>query len=123
MPTSTTPAAPLYIPTVDISPYLLSPTSSESQKLIEAVKTACTTTGFFLITGHCVPRELQKRVFAGSTEFFNLPIDDKIKLDRSKSLGASNRGYEMIGGQILEEGMKPDLKEVFLVSCFFLGFL
>jgi hypothetical protein len=40
-------------------------------------------------------------------------MDEKKKLDKSSSVGASNRGYEIIGNQGLQEGTLPDLKEVF----------
>jgi isopenicillin N synthase-like dioxygenase len=109
-----TPQTPLkfYIPTIEIPPYLISPSSPESAKIIDQVRTACETTGFFQITGHGIPRELQDEVFAASARFFALSMDEKKKLDKSKSVGASNRGYEIIGNQGLQEGTLPDLKEV-----------
>jgi isopenicillin N synthase-like dioxygenase len=85
---------PFNVPTIDISPYLSSPSSPEAQQIIIAVKDACTTTGFFQITNHGISPELQKRVFDGSKKFFDLPMEEKLKLDKSKSVGASNRGYE-----------------------------
>jgi isopenicillin N synthase-like dioxygenase len=104
------------IPTIDISPYLRSPTSSEGLKVIEEVRDACTGTGFFQLVGHGIERELQERVFKGAEKLFRLPMEEKIKLDKSHSVGASNRGYELIGGQGLQEGTLPDLKEGFYVG-------
>jgi len=103
------------VPTIDISPYLLSPTSPSGQKVIAAVKEACTSTGFFQLIGHGISPSLQEKVFKGSAELFKLPMEEKIKLDRCHSVGASNRGYELIGGQGLQEGTLPDLKEVCLL--------
>jgi isopenicillin N synthase-like dioxygenase len=100
------------IPTVDITPYLLSPTSPSGLKVIAAVRTACLTTGFFQLIGHRIPRSLQKQVFDGAEALFSLPFEEKKKLDRSESVGASNRGYELIASQGLQEGTLPDLKEV-----------
>ena len=54
-------------------------------------------------------------MFAGSAAFFNLPFEEKKKLDKSESVGASNRGYELIGNQGLQEGTLPDLKEACLL--------
>jgi isopenicillin N synthase-like dioxygenase len=85
---------PFKVPTIDISPYLSSPTSPEAQEIITAIRDACTTTGFFQITNHGISPDLQKAVFEGSKKFFELPMEEKVKLDKSKSVGASNRGYE-----------------------------
>jgi isopenicillin N synthase-like dioxygenase len=120
MPAATTPppppAVPFSVPTIGISPYLSSPNpdpnSPECLKIIAAVRTACTTTGFFQLVGHGVSKELQEHLFAGAEKLFQLPMEEKKKLDRGKSVGASNRGYELIGGQALQEGSLPDLKEV-----------
>ncbi|EHL03101.1 putative ATP-dependent DNA helicase srs2 [Glarea lozoyensis 74030] len=86
------------------------------RSLDDQVRTACETTGFFQITGHGIPRELQDEVFAGSARLFALSMDEKKKLDKSKSVGASNRGYEIIGNQGLQEGTLPDLKEGFYIG-------
>jgi len=122
-----------YIPTIDISPYLSDPTSVESLKIVNQVREACMGTGFFQyvqllthfplpadaasrIINHGIPKTLQDEVFAGSEAFFKLPTEEKKKLDKSCSVGASNRGYEIIGNQGLQEGTLPDLKEVCFLS-------
>jgi isopenicillin N synthase-like dioxygenase len=103
---------PFSVPTIDIAPYLSDPTSPESSDIVSVIKNACTTTGFFQLIGHGIPTSLQDAVFKGAEELFNLPMEEKVKLDRGESVGASNRGYELIGGQGLQEGTLPDLKEV-----------
>jgi isopenicillin N synthase-like dioxygenase len=103
------------VPTVDVSPYLADPTSVEALKIVNQVREACVTTGFFQLIGHGVPRSLQDEIFASSEVFFKLPFEEKKKLDKSESVGASNRGYELIGNQGLQEGTLPDLKEVCVV--------
>lgn len=103
---------PFSVPTIDIAPYLSDPISPESSEIVSAIKNACTTTGFFQLIGHGIPSSLQDAVFKGAEALFNLPMEEKVKLDRGKSVGASNRGYELIGGQGLQEGTLPDLKEV-----------
>jgi isopenicillin N synthase-like dioxygenase len=95
------------IPSVDISEYLKDPDSVSSREIVEQIRHACITSGFFQITGHGIDRELQDQVFECAQNFFNLPIDEKEKLQSSKG-----RGYELIGSQTLEPGMKADMKEV-----------
>lgn len=95
------------IPTVDISSYLDDPDSSAAREIIEQIRNACTTSGFFQITGHRIPTTLQAAVLQAAKELFDLPLEEKIKLTGPKS-----RGYELIGSQVLQQGAKPDLKEV-----------
>lgn len=95
------------IPTVDISPYLDDNHSMEADQVIEQIRAACATSGFFQITGHGIPDSLQADIFAAAKAVFALPDEDKRKL-----AGVPGRGYEIIGSQILEPGKKPDLKEV-----------
>ena len=106
------PSSNFNVPTIDIAPYLLDPSSTEALKVVNAVRTACTTTGFFQLVGHGISRSLQDAVFKGSEALFKLPMEEKVKMDRSQSIGASNRGYELIGGQGLQADTLPDLKEV-----------
>lgn len=107
-------ASEFEVPLVDIAPYIADPSSPTAQKVVEQVRNACMTSGFFSLVGHGIPETLQNAVFNGAKAFFALPFEEKDKLDKKLSLGASNRGYEVLGGQALEEGKLPDLKEVSL---------
>lgn len=101
------------IPVIDISPFL-DPTCTESQKneIVVAVRDACVTYGFFQLIGHGVPPETQEQILGCAKSFFDLPLAEKQALAMSKAMGESNRGYETIGGQRLQSGKLPDLKEV-----------
>lgn len=61
--------------------------------------------------GHGIPRALQESVLASARIFFSLPFDEKVRLK-----AAVGRGYEIIGGQTLQPGTKPDMKEGFFVG-------
>lgn len=101
------PTATFAIPTIDVEPYLRHPGSSEAAGVVEQVRAACSTSGFFQLVGHGVPRALQQQAFAAARTFFELPDEEKRKVG-----GVPGRGYEVIGTQVLEEGKQPDLKEV-----------
>jgi isopenicillin N synthase-like dioxygenase len=104
---------PLFtITTVDFSAYLENPDSTDAQKVVEEIKHACKTSGFFQIVNHGIPQALQREVLEAATKLFTLPQSEKLKL-RS----ANGRGYEMIGTQVLEPGTNPDLKEVISLLC------
>ncbi|ERF75875.1 hypothetical protein EPUS_01241 [Endocarpon pusillum Z07020] len=111
MPIVVTPPEPtqFYVPTVDISPYLADPTSAEAGKIIADVRAACISTGFFQITGHGIPRSLQKDVFDAAAAYFALPYDEKKKLDAKTTIG--HRGYDVLASQSYEADVLPDLKE------------
>ncbi|KAL5355205.1 hypothetical protein BJX96DRAFT_3619 [Aspergillus floccosus] len=100
-----------YLPAVNISPYLQDPHSDAAQKVIEDVRAACTSTGFFQLLGHGVSPALQQSVFAAAARFFALPADVK---QRCRSIGF--RGYDAMASQSYEPGVLPDLKEGFIAG-------
>ncbi|KAJ5378237.1 uncharacterized protein N7496_005646 [Penicillium cataractarum] len=103
-----------YLPSVDITPFLEDPTSPAAQQVVEDVRAACISTGFFQMTGHGVPTSLQQSVFNAAAKFFKLPQPVKTKLDARSSLGF--RGYDVMGTQLYEDDVLPDLKEGFFLG-------
>ncbi|MCJ1251311.1 hypothetical protein MMC30_008543 [Trapelia coarctata] len=102
------------VPTVDIAPFLADPTSTASQKIVETVRRACTSTGFFQITGHGLSTELQKPLFQASRKFFALDSEEKKKLDAKTTVG--RRGYDVLASQSYDPNVAPDLKEGFYIG-------
>lgn len=106
------PSPPLAIPTIDISGFRAEPRTADeaaaSARVVEQVRDACLNTGFFSLVGHGVPRSLLDRAMAAAERLFALPLDDKMELVHPT---LKNRGYEVLGGQTLQRGFKPDLKE------------
>lgn len=95
------------IPTVDLAGYLSDPESVATESVVDQIRDACATSGFFQITGHGIPQSLRTQVFDAAKLLFSLPDDEKRRLS-----GKPGRGYEIIGTQVLEAGKKADLKEV-----------
>ena len=60
-----------FVPVIDISSSLAGDTERRA-KIAERVASACSTSGFFVITGHGVPPGLVERMEAVSLEFFGL---------------------------------------------------
>ncbi|RJE25454.1 2og-feii oxygenase [Aspergillus sclerotialis] len=100
-----TPSAP---PILDFSPFYGGDSEAKA-KLVDKVRECCLYNGFFQITGHHVPLELQHRVMECSKRFFNLPVEEKLLID--KNTNDFNRGYELLRSQMLEAGTGPELKE------------
>ena len=100
------------VPTIDISPFLLNPTSEAANDVCQAIRVACLHTGFFQVIGHGVSMSTMTRAFEASRRFYALPLEEKQKLDITKHLGF--RGYDGIGTQSYGGDTLPDLKEVSL---------
>jgi isopenicillin N synthase-like dioxygenase len=101
------------LPVIDISS-LASPSEAERRAVGERIREACLDRGFFYITGHGVPETLTDQALAGARALFDLPDAAKRAVD--KVLSPANRGYEPLGGQTLEPGSAPDLKEGFYIG-------
>lgn len=67
---------------------------AKKQKLVSEVRDCCLHNGFFQITNHPVPIQLQERVMAWNKRFFDLPLEEKKKVGKGKKndSGASKQG-------------------------------
>ncbi|KAL3477103.1 hypothetical protein BJX99DRAFT_246419 [Aspergillus californicus] len=99
------PSAP---PILDFSPFYGSDPKAKAN-LVNQVRASCEYNGFFQITGHRIPIDLQKRVMNCAKRFFTLPLEEKLAIDKNKN--TFNRGYELLRSQMLEIGTAPELKE------------
>ena len=109
-PASTPASSSSLVPTIDISPFLLNPTSDAANDVCQAIRAACLHTGFFQVIGHAVSTSTLTGGFEASRRFFTLPLEQKQKLDITKQLGF--RGYDGLGTQSYSGDTLPDLKEV-----------
>jgi isopenicillin N synthase-like dioxygenase len=100
------------IPTIDISPYLADANTEAAAAVVQAVRQAAMNSGFFQITGHQIPYRIQAEAFEGAKKLFELPLEEKRKLDRQTVPGACMRGYELLKSQEQEQGKGGDIKEV-----------
>ncbi|KAL4885451.1 hypothetical protein BJY04DRAFT_214249 [Aspergillus karnatakaensis] len=92
------------IPVIDVSSFLLDPSSPEAEAVVADLN-------FFQITGHGVASALQDSVFDAARAFFSLSDDEK-----KKYAGTVGRGYEVIGAQALDPSTKPDIKEGYFIG-------
>lgn len=104
------------IPLVDISPFLTGRPDARSS-VARAVGQACEEIGFFTIVGHGVDAKLLERMYDISREFFDLPLEEKLRVTRPRP--EQSRGYIGIGDENLSYGMgqaTTDLKEFFAIG-------
>ncbi|GMG36061.1 unnamed protein product [Aspergillus oryzae] len=93
-------AAPTAPPILDFSPFYGGDNEAKA-KLVEEVRKCCNYNGFFQITGHRVPLDLQRRVMNCSKRFFDLPLEEKMQID--KSTGPELKEGLYIGEEIPED--------------------
>ncbi|KAL1604009.1 hypothetical protein SLS60_005601 [Paraconiothyrium brasiliense] len=96
-------------PILDFSAFYTGDAAAK-KKLVDDVRSCCLHNGFFQITGHNVPLELQQGIMDWNKKFFDLPLEQKMEINKDTS-NTWNRGYELLKSQILEEGTLPELKE------------
>ncbi|KXT16717.1 hypothetical protein AC579_5244 [Pseudocercospora musae] len=108
---------PSAIPTVDISPYLAHGASpSAVSRVIDSVRSACTTYGFMYLIGHGIPDADMQQILECTRTVSSLPYSEKMKVWIGQSMGRSFRGYEPPGAQVHHLGLLPDTKEAFTVG-------
>ena len=78
------------------------------QQMAENVAEACTTHGFFYVSGHGVSAQLISELERVSHQFFAQTEEEKMKISMSKG-GIAWRGYFPVEGELTSG--KPDLKE------------
>jgi isopenicillin N synthase-like dioxygenase len=99
--------------TIDISPLLhLSGSSADHDEAISDVARqideACSSVGFFLISGHGIDTALASRLDAAARTFFALTDDDKAAVAMPLA-GRAWRGWFPVGGELTSG--RPDRKE------------
>jgi isopenicillin N synthase-like dioxygenase len=104
------------IPVIDVEDYLAgSPGALEATAA--KVREALTTVGFFVLTGHDVPRKMIDRTFAEAARLHGLPMRTKLAL----KMNEHNNGYMAMGRYAVwtsdvNQNDKPDLNEAYFVK-------
>ena len=83
---------PEAIPVIDIADYLAG-RGGALEAAAAQVRDALSMVGFFVLTGHDVPRAMIDRTFGEAVRFHNLPMRKKLAL----RLNEHNNGYMAMG--------------------------
>jgi isopenicillin N synthase-like dioxygenase len=102
------------IPTIDLSP-LRDSSAVGKREVARQIDEACRDTGFFFVTSHGVPVDLIDTTRRRAIEFFALPHDEKMKVQRPPA--KISRGYNWVGDRSIAYSMgtaaPPDIQEAF----------
>jgi isopenicillin N synthase-like dioxygenase len=78
----------------------------------EAIRKACSESGFFYIINHGVPQAVIDATMAAAKTFFAYPPEVK----RQVAVNKRHRGWHALGGALMYEATKPDFKEFFSIG-------
>jgi isopenicillin N synthase-like dioxygenase len=114
---TTTPERESFIPVIDLTPCREAGAAGKRQVAAQLDR-ACREVGFYIIVGHGIDPSLIARVEAVSREFFDLPLDEKMKVHIGKTPGGV--GYSAMGDVALAytrgQAAPPDLNESFQIA-------
>ena len=97
------------IPVIDIAPLL---DGSDKQKVAREIRWALSNAGFMYVKNHGITQGFVDDVFDVTRSFFDLPMEEKMKLHVSKS-DVALRGYIEPFGENTDPTKTKDLKECF----------
>jgi isopenicillin N synthase-like dioxygenase len=101
------------IPTIDLTP--LRDGDTGMRDVACRIDEACRDTGFFFVTGHGVAADLIARTRQSAIDFFALPLEEKMKVQRPPA--KISRGYNWVGDRSIAYSMgtpaPPDIQEAF----------
>ena len=104
------------VPVIDISASLWGPDRARLAAARE-IGRACETIGFFMISGHGVPQHLVDEADGLSREFFDLPLDEKLRIEVGSG---DRRGYRRMGETAVAASLGADtpydLREQFVTG-------
>jgi isopenicillin N synthase-like dioxygenase len=107
-------AADKTIPTIDLTP-LRGGSAIEQREVARQIDAACTEIGFFMVVGHGVPQDLITTTRQRAIDFFALPDEEKMKVQRPPA--KISRGYNWLGDRSIAYSMgqaaPPDIQEAF----------
>jgi isopenicillin N synthase-like dioxygenase len=101
------------IPVIDVTS-LRTRAADGERAVAREIGDACRGIGFFYITGHGIAPETLASVFRLSQQLFTAPTS--VKNEARFSGPAGNRGLISLGGETLNPGTPPDVKEAFNIG-------
>ena len=102
------------IPIIDVAPFFTG-NNATRKSIATEIDRACRETGFFAIVGHGVDEDLIGRTRQMAVEFFALPTEEKLRVERPPQ--KVSRGYNRFMDRSLSYSIgleaPPDLQEAF----------
>lgn len=104
------------IPIVDMADFF-NGTEADQQRIAQELDTICTEIGFLAVTGHGVDQNVIDTAWKTTQEYFDLPVEEKMKITMTDDYPYGYDGYE---SESLSRGYGqtslPDLNESFAIG-------
>ena len=103
------------IPVIDIADYMAGSVTARD-RAADQVRDALTTVGFFVLTGHGVPRASIDRTFAAAARLHDLPMAKKLAVKMNEHINGymTMRRYAVWTSDV-NDNDQPDLNEAFFI--------
>jgi isopenicillin N synthase-like dioxygenase len=102
------------IPVIDLASFFQGG-DADRRKVAIQIDEACTEIGFFTIVGHGVPEAQLRTIRQAAVDFFALPLDEKMKVQRPPE--KISRGYNWLGDRSVSYSLgvaaPPDVQEAY----------
>ncbi len=90
------------IPIIDVSQLIQNPGPAPYEAVAKEIYNACTTVGFFYLTGHGIAPELIADIFEANRRFHAKPLEEKLKIKQNRW----HRGYQAFASSTLKSSAR-----------------
>ena len=90
------------IPIIGVSQLIQNPGPASYEAVAKEIYNACTTVGFFYLTGHGIAPELIADIFEANRRFHAKPLEEKLKIKQNRW----HRGYQAFASSTLKSSAR-----------------
>jgi isopenicillin N synthase-like dioxygenase len=112
---SAMPASAFRFPIVDFGPFL-SDDAAGKRRVAKLILDVCQGPGFFYLTQHGVPQRQIDAMFAATRQFFDQPLEEKMKVSSPDRSSKGYREYGFFQKDGSDTRPMPDLQEHFILQ-------
>lgn len=98
--TAATARADARIPVIDVADLVAD--AAAAPRVAEEIRAACTSTGFFYLSGHGVPADLVEEAFEANRRFHARPMEEKLAFKQNRW----HRGYQPLASSTLKSSAR-----------------
>lgn len=90
------------IPIIDVTDMIEHPSPANHERVAREIRAACTTIGFFYLSGHGIPKDLVDEAFEANRRFHAKPMEEKLAIKQNRW----HRGYQAFASSTLKSSAR-----------------